>query len=235
MGKSQNSRPAKLGCPRLVGAGTHDECVDDDKPAEGERIEPPWFFPREYEIGGVRWFSDTVGELQRALHPLLAQVTRVELADTPPTTPVEIESLPPEASSLYRPTVISHEWTVSVEDVVAFAVDQFLADVYAVADNTGEQMVRAFLELVSDVSEEHGNVIDGGGRDFFDVFAESLETIDMTFDDDGLPNLMIVMHPDLMDKIRDKKPTPEQEARLNATLERRREEWRASRRRRDLP
>jgi len=141
----------------------------------------------------------------------------------------------PEASSLYRPTVISHEWTVSVEDVVAFAVDQFLADVYAVADNTGGQMVRAFLELVSDVSEEHGNVIDGGGRDFVDVFAESLETIDITFDDDGRPNLTIVMHPDLMDKTIDKKPTPEQEARLNATLERRREEWRASRRRRDLP
>lgn len=209
--------------------------VDDDKPAEGEVAEAPWFLPREYEIGGVRWFSDTVGELQRALHPLLAQIPRVELADSPPAPPVEGESLPPEASSLYRPTVVSHEWSVSIEDVVAFKVGQFLADLYALADSTGGQMVRAFLELVSDVSEEHGNVIEGAGRDFFDVFADSLETIDMTFDENGRPNLTFVMHPDQMDKLREKKPTPEQEARLNAILERRREEWRAARRRRDLP
>lgn len=88
---------------------------------------------------------------------------------------------------------------------------------------------------MSDVSEEYGNVIEGGGRDFFDVFADALETIDLAFDEQGHPNLTIVMHPDQMDKLRDKEPTPEQEARLNAILERRREEWRASRRRRDLP
>lgn len=190
--------------------------------------------PREYEIGGVRWFSETVGELQRALHPLLAQIPRVELADRPPRLD-EGEPLPPEASSLYRPTVTSHEWTVSIEDVVAFQVDQFLADTYALADATGGQMVKAFLELVSDVSEEHGNVIDGSGRDFFDVYADSLETIDMTFDEDGRHNLTLVMHPDQMDKLRGKEPTSEQEARINAILERRREEWRASRRRRELP
>jgi hypothetical protein len=159
----------------------------------------------------------------------------VELADSPPAPPPEGESLPQEASSLYRPTIISHEWTVSIEEVVAFKVDKFLADLYALADKTGGPMVRAFLELVSDVSEEHGNVIDGAGRDFFEVFAGSLETIDMTFDDAGRPNLTFVMHPDQMDKLKDKKPTPEQETRLNAILERRREEWRASRRRRDLP
>jgi hypothetical protein len=208
--------------------------VDDDTPAEGERIEPPWFLPREYEIGGVRWFSDTVREMQRALHPLLAQIPRVELADRP-ARPSEGELLPPEASPLYRPTVVSHEWTVSIEDVVTFQADQFLADMYALADNTGGQMVKAFLALVSDVSEDYGNVIDGSGRDFFEVYADSLETIDMSFDDDGRPNLTVVMHPDQMDKLRGRKPTPEQETRINATLERRREEWRASRRRRDLP
>lgn len=220
--------------PRLVGADMHDEEVDQ-QPVEGARIEPPWFIPREYENGGVRWFSVTVGELQRTLHPLLAEVRRVELADTPPTAPAEGESLPEQASSLYRQSVISHEWTVSVEDVVAFAVDQFLADVHAVADNTGGQMVRALLELVSDVTEEHGNVIIWGGRDFFDVLAETFETIDMTFDDDGRHNLTLVLHPDQIDELKDKKPTPEQDARINAILDRRREEWRASRRRRDLP
>lgn len=205
-----------------------------DESSGAEQVEQPWLMPREYEIGGVRWFSDTVREMQRALHPLLAQIPRVELADRP-ARPAEGEPLPAEASSLYRPTVVSHEWRVSIEDVVAFQADQFLADTYTLADNTGGQIVKAFLELVSDVSEEYGNVIDGSGRDFFDVYADSLETIDMSFDDDGQHNLTVVLRSDQMDNLRGKKPTPEQEARINAILERRREEWRASRRRRDLP
>lgn len=209
----------------------------EDQSGGEQNEQQPWVMPREYEIGGVRWFSDTVHELQREIHPLLAQVKRVELADPPPrpALPAEGEAQPSESSSLYRPTAVQHEWRVSVEDVVGFDVDKFIADVYGVADKTGGQMVRAFLELVSDVSEEYGNVVDGAGRDFFDVFAESLETIDITFDDNGRPNLTVVMHPDEMDKLRGKKPTPEQEARLNAILERRWEEWRAARRRRDLP
>lgn len=190
--------------------------------------------PREYEIGAERWFSEAVNEMSRALHPLLAQVSRVELAEGS-VPPADGASLPSEASPLYRPMKISHVWTVSVEDVVNFDVQQFLADLYAMADATGGQQVRGLLDLVSDVTEQTGNVIDGAGRDFFDVYAETLETIEMTFDEQGRPDLTIVMHPDQLKRLRGKQPTAEQEARIDAILERRREEWRASRRRRDLP
>lgn len=196
--------------------------------------EEPWVMPREYDIGGVRWFSEASRELARALHPLLAQVTREELVEEAPPQ-AEGDDLPAEASSLYRPMAIRHEWRVSIEDVAAFNLEQFLADLYALGDSMGGQMVRGMLEHISAVADEYGNTIDAGGRDVFDVFAETLETIDMTFDDEGRPNLMIVMHPDQMGKLRDKQPTPEQEARLDAILERRKEEWLASRRRRDLP
>lgn len=205
---------------------------DETRPAGGP--DEPWLMPREYEIGAVRWFSEAAREMSRALHPLLAQVPRVELAEGPEPLPVGAP-LPNEASSLYRPMVISRVWTVSIEDVAEFRVDQFLTDLYAFADDMGAQMVRGFLDLVSDVSDEYGNTIDASGRDFFDVFAETLETIDMSFDDDGRPNLTLVMHPEQLEKLRGKQPTTEQEARLNAILDRRREEWRASRRRRDLP
>jgi len=208
--------------------------IMDDEPRAGEPPDEPWFMPREYEIGAVRWFSDAAREMSRALHPFLAQVPHVELAEGPEPPPGGAP-LPSEASSLYRPMVVSHAWTVSIEDVVNFRVDQFLTDLYALADDMGGQMVRGFLELVSDVSDEYGNTIDASGRDFFDVFAETLETSEMTFDDEGRPDLTIVMHPEQVEKLRDKRPTAEQEARLNAILDRRREEWRASRRRRDLP
>jgi hypothetical protein len=204
------------------------------EPGGGEPAVQPWFMPREYEIGGVRWFSSAARELSRALHPLLAQIPRVELAEGPDPLP-EGAPLPSEASSLYRPMAVSHVWTVSIEDAADFNVAEFLADLYALADDMGGQMVRGLLGLISDVSEEYGNTIDAAGRDFFDVFAETLETIETSFDEEGRPNLTIVMHPDQAERLRDKKPTAAQEARINAILDRRREEWRASRRRRDLP
>lgn len=203
------------------------DCVRD-------RLSSPWVMPREYEIGGVRWFSGASREMARALHPLLTQVTREELVEGPPP-PVEGAVPPPEAPTLHRPMAIRHEWTVSIEDVAAFNLEQFLADLHDLADSMGSQMVRGILEHISAVTDEYGNTIDASGRDFFDVFAEALETIEMTFDEHGRPNLAIVLNPDTAEKLRDKRPTPEQEGRINATLQRRKEEWLASRRRRDLP
>jgi len=206
----------------------------DIQHSAGDRPNEPWAMPREYEIGGVRWFTNATQEMARALHPLLAQVTRIELAEGPAPQP-EGTPLPREASSLYRPMAVQHVWTVSIEDVAAFNVEQFLSDLHALADDTGGQMVRGMLEHISDVTEEYGNNIDAAGRDFADVFADTLETIDMTFDEEGRPNLTVVLHPDQARKLRDNPPSPDQEARITAILDRRREEWLASRRRRDLP
>lgn len=202
--------------------------------SEVAREDEPWIVPREYELGAVRWFSEAVTEMQRALHPLLAQVRRTELTEGP-LPPEDGAPLPSQASPLYRPMKTSHEWTVSLEDVVEFNTGQFLTDLHAVADETGGQLVKGLIDHVTDVTEQTGNVIDGAGRDFFDAFAEALETMDLSFDEQGRPNLTILMHPNQMEKLQDKHPTVEQEARINAILERRREEWRAARRRRDLP
>jgi hypothetical protein len=47
------------------------------------RADEPRVIPREYEVGGVWRFSDAAREKSRALHPLLAQIRRVELAEGP--------------------------------------------------------------------------------------------------------------------------------------------------------
>ncbi|GAA4391748.1 hypothetical protein GCM10023153_10100 [Ornithinibacter aureus] len=215
------------------------EAVDGGAEASDEGLDAadrePWLAPTEYSIGGIRWLWGAVGELQRALHPLLAQIPRTELADRGPAPLAAGEVPPKEASSLYRPVTVRHEWTVSIQDVVDFQIDQFLADLYGLADDTGTQMVRGLFDLLSDVTDETGNVIDAGGRDFFDVLIEAMETIEMSFDEDGKPDLTVVLHPEQAAKLRDREPTAEQEARMNAVLERRREEWHASRRRPDLP
>lgn len=219
----------------------------DEKPEEGltsqagsdlavpdPGAEQPWIIPHEYEIGGVRWFSNALRELERAHHPLLAQIPRVELADTPDSPP-EGQPLPPEASLLYRPAVTKHEWTVRIEDVVDFNVEQLLADLDKMARDVGSQKVKMLIDHISDVSEDAGNVISAEGRDFFDVYADALEAIEISFDDNGDHNATMLVDPETYDRLQGKTPTAEQEARVNAIIDRKREEWRAARRRRELP
>jgi hypothetical protein len=103
------------------------------------------------------------------------------------------------------------------------------------AQDVGSQMVKMFIEHVSEVSEEVDNVVSAEDRDFFDVYAEALEKVEMTFDENGDHNLTMLVNPETHDRLRDKTPTPEQEARINAIIDSKREEWRAARRRRELP
>ena len=192
----------------------------------------PWIVPHEYETGGMRWFSDAVRELERALHPLLAQIPRVEVTDMPQSPP-EGEPLPAEASPLYRPVAAKHAWTVHLEDVVTFNVEQLLTDLNEMAQDVGSQVVKAFIEHISDVSEQVGNVVSADGRDFFDVLTESIESMEITFDENGNHNLTLLVNPATHNDL--KAPTVEQQTRMDAIMDRKREEWRAKRRRRDLP
>jgi hypothetical protein len=196
--------------------------------------EQPWIIPHEYEIGGVRWLSDAVRELERAHHPLLAQIPRVELADMPQSPP-EGQPLPAEASPLYRQAVTKYEWTVRVEDVVDFNVEQLLADLDQMAQYVGSQKVKLLIEHISEVSADAGNVVSAEGREFYDVYADSLEAIEMNFDENGDHNVIMLTSPKTYDSFKGKPPTPEQQARINAIIDRKREVWRAARRRRELP
>lgn len=196
--------------------------------------EQPWTIPREYESGGRRWFSDAVRELESAHQPLLAQISRVEMADMPRSLG-EGEPLPTEASPLYRATLAKHEWTVHVEDVFNFNADRLLADIDDMARNVGAQKVKMFVEHISEVTEHVGNVVKSNGRDFFDVYAESLEKIEITFDENGDHHVTMFVNPETHDQLKGKAPTPEQQARITAVIDRKRKEWRATRRRRELP
>jgi hypothetical protein len=108
-------------------------------------------------------------------------------------------------------------------------------EVFELADAFGSQMTQGMLAHISEVCDASGQTIDAAGRDFIEVIIETLETIEMSFDEDGKPNLTLVVPPGSAEKLRNKMPTPEQEERIQEILERRRAEWDASRSRHDLP
>jgi hypothetical protein len=141
----------------------------------------------------------------------------------------------PEAglrSPLYRGIRLQHEWTTSVDEILSYDTDSLLGNIAQAADEMGGQLVRAMAEHISAICDQTGNVVDASGRNFYDAIIEVTETMELAFDDEGRIQQQILLHPDSLPK---EPPTPDQEARLKAVIDRKREEWNAARSRRELP
>jgi hypothetical protein len=188
----------------------------------------------EYEHGAAAWTSRVVDELAGLIHPLIASIQRVKVDDVPGSEPDDIADAGLK-SPLYRGVAIKHEWTATLDETLEHDVESFLVHLYELADSFGSQMTQGLLELVSDTATDFGNVVDGEGQDFFDTLIEATEGLEFTFDEYGHHNTQLVMHPDTAEKLRGRTPTAEQQARLDEIMQRKREEWNAARRRRDLP
>ncbi len=179
--------------------------------------------------------------------PILKSVRREPVADVPrasndvdPDDPggqpaVEDDTEQTGQSLLYRPMVVQHEWLAKVETAVNFDVEDFLADVDAMAQSMAGQLVAGMLQHISDVTEATGQVVSGEGRDFWEAMLEAMEGVELSFDEQGNHHGMVVIHPDLAEKIKNNPPTPEQEARAQEIIRNKREQWNASRRLEDLP
>lgn len=193
-----------------------------------------WATQVEYSSAASSWLSDAVDVISRELHPILNSVKREPIADLTRSDQHAPESAD-LASPLYRGIEVSHVVTASIQDAINGSVEPFLTMVFVLADEFGGQLTAGMFAHLSDVCDASGQSIDATGRDFIEVMIETLESIDMSFDENGNPNLTMVLHPDTAEKLRDKRPTPEQEARIREIYDRKREEWNASRRRQDLP
>jgi len=87
--------------------------------------------------------------------------------------------------------------TLDLDEVLTFDVPATLARLFEMADEWGGQLVRGMLGHISDVSDEHGQTVDASGRDFGDVLIESMERLEITFDESDNPVMpTLVMHPD---------------------------------------
>lgn len=193
-----------------------------------------WAFPHEYGAAASAWISLAVDTWSCELHPLLAEIRREPIGDLP-----RPEEHAPEtsdlASPLFRGIEASHSLTIDVQEALRGDVDSFLTMAFDLADAFGSQLMKGMLAHISEICDASGQTVSAEGRDFFDVMIETLETIDISFDENGKHNLTVVVNPDTAKKLGDKNPTPEQEARAEQVLDRRRKEWNASRRRHDLP
>lgn len=104
------------------------------------------------------------------------------------------------------------------------------------AESQQDQLLGILFRSIDHVTEATGNKVDGGGRPFIDSFCEMLEKLDLQFDDNGqiAEGTRLVIHPETYARIKadPENWTPEAEARVQAILARKFEEFRARQRNR---
>lgn len=114
-----------------------------------------------------------------------------------------------------------------------------LAAIDEAATRHGEQITRHMFQSLHAVAEDSGQVFSMEGRPVsHELIIEALEQAPMSFTRDGelSPGFRIVVPPQIGQAIsRLPPPTPEQKARLDAVMKRKKEEWLARQRTRRLP
>ncbi|MEY2454824.1 MAG: hypothetical protein QOD92_4398 [Acidimicrobiaceae bacterium] len=189
---------------------------------------PQVFRLDEYGTAGKEFFGDAVHALARASSPLLDMI-RVEHVDALPPTRNTLstgEEVP--GGSMETKSMV----TLSISEGIDGTFDDVHEAINKMSEDYASSVVPQMLEHISRLTEATGNVVDAQGRTVWEAQLEMLETISLSFDEDGNPSLpSIVMNPN--DELGD--PPAGFEEKFNDVIARRRDEWLAGRRSRRLP
>jgi hypothetical protein len=208
--------------------------------------------PTEFRVGAARWMSRTVHDLSRLIEPFLGEIRTEALADVPdprvqqPAICQEdkrrsaaegVASVDPDGPSiLFRPLAVTAQLTVQLDDVLEWKVNDFVGQVFEIAQEFASQLMKGLFQHLSDVSDAYGHTVSASEQGFWEALIQAAGRLDFNFDEQGNPDGMFVaVHPDTWAKMQKNPPTADQEHRLNEVIEKKRGEWLAARRRRPLP
>ncbi len=187
----------------------------------------------EYDAAYGQFFSETVRLLARGRSPILSQMN----VETMPGTLGSRVRTREGMDVMLEPAETSAEITNDLRAVRTADYERLYSELDSASEQMAKGLVGVLVRTMDAVTEGTGNQIDAGGDPLgFEVIYAALEKIDFSLDaDDELVMPSIVVHPETAKKIESlPPPTPEQEAKMAALLDRKREEARARRRRRRL-
>jgi hypothetical protein len=188
--------------------------------------------PAEYENATARWLERTVDFLMVASDGLYAQL-RPEQIDGLAATAVRSG---PAGEFMATQVHIAATGSVDIDSVISGDFTDLEAVAADIAYQKLEQTMRAYFALIMDVTQQTGNLVDAHG-DAAEALLAMLEKMDIAFDADGTPALQVVVSPADAERVRAQLAafTPDQRRRFAEIIIRKREAYRASRRRRRLP
>jgi len=173
----------------------------------------------EYDAATSRFFSAGVEALMQATGGLYSLVSKSkEEFVTDHST-----QLPDGSAVNMQPIEVLLEFSMDVPEIIDGGFDSFMGAMNKVAADQVEQITKAIFANMNEVAEAVGNVI---RRPIgHDVLIDAIESMDVSFDEEGRHNLNLVVHPDTARKLNELgEPTPEQAARLDSVLARKKQE-----------
>lgn len=169
----------------------------------------------------------------RSKSPLL-QMIQIETVDELPINRVTVAS---DAVVETAPMQVESKFSINPQEILDGRFDMLYAAMEEAADSGLASLMPQFFKSISDVCDAAGQTINTDGELNHDSIMDALEAVEITFNDDESPRLpTLVMHPTTAEKLRSlPPPTKAQNERHEAIIEKKRRDWLARRRTRQLP
>jgi hypothetical protein len=124
------------------------------------------------------------------------------------------------------------EFAITRSEAPSLPLGDLLARLNETADSMAGQMHRNFFESLNATLDNAGQVVDAkGGGLTMDLFLETLNKIQMEFDEQGKPKMALVIHPDTLPQLQELeakwRDDPEFNRRHTELMNQKRQEWRA--------
>lgn len=124
--------------------------------------------------------------------------------------------------------------SVELDYFRATDAEEFRDALWKFSEEAIGRMKEHFFGVFPQICDATGNTVDAQDKNVWDAYLEMLETMEMSFDENGNHNTSLVVHPDTARRIRENPPTPEQLAKGNEIIERKKKEYYAQKRTRRL-
>jgi hypothetical protein len=189
---------------------------------------------REYADAEAAFIGKALDALAQSRGGFLAQIR------SEPTSRTGGTQITTDAGEVveFEPAELVAEMKLQWEDIADGRIDALLATIDEAAGHLHDEKTKWVLGNIEQLAEATGNTVDASGRPLFDAVYEMFEKVEMTFEDDGSVSkgFAFVMHPDMVETMKrfEAEMTPEQRKKLDDLIDRKREEFFARRRRREL-
>ena len=186
----------------------------------------------DYSSTTTEFMTKTINDLMRRKDGVLNQIRVHDVSDLPTSQVTTGSGEVVKSGSI----LCQMEFSIALSDSVAGNLPGFVASLDEAAESGLESLMPQIFNAFGRLCAATGNIIDASSEGFtHDTFLQMLESLDITFDEDGNDNLSWVMDPTTFDKLSKlPQPTEEQNRKVEELLERKRREFYGRKRQRRL-
>lgn len=188
----------------------------------------------EYTQAERSFIGDAIDALARTRGGIVGEIHR-EPTDRIRKTQVTTDS---GAAVQFEPFLVKAGFKISWESVELGDADALIATLDDAAEEYHAGLSEALFAGMDQLTDGTGLKVDAAGREFFESYYEMLDKVEIPFDENGAisESFVLVANPETAEIIEKARAafSPEQHMKLNALIEKKRDEARARRRTRRL-